>query len=53
MKEENKKAMIESALMSIRYEFKYRHSSNIGKYSPKENISDYIKFIRSIRKETA
>jgi hypothetical protein len=44
---------LRDALMSIRYEFQYRHSSKIARYSPKDNISDYIKFIRSIRKETA
>jgi hypothetical protein len=50
---QNKQAMIESARMAIAHEFKTRHSSKGGRYSPRENVRDAVIFVRKMERGAA
>lgn len=48
-----KSAQIERLRDSVRFEFKNRHSFKRGRFTPRDNVADYIQIIRRMRKEEA
>ena len=50
MTTENRKAFIESVRGAIAFEFKTRHSFKGGRFTPRENIAEYIQTLRRMER---
>lgn len=48
-----KYAQIERLRDSVRFEFRNRHSFKRGRFTPRENVSDYIQIIRRMERSVA
>lgn len=53
MNMENKTAFVQSVRGAIAFEFKNRHSFKGGRFTPRENVMEYIQIIRRMERGNA